>query len=121
MAFALIGSMELRMSSPSIIPNGRLDRDIYLVLEDFNAGPAWCETDEADTDISTVVEDLLTGQYELPLRVVVFNPVEGWVRALLASRALLVKIKRDLENDVRGLLKNLGLVIGRAKFNIFAV
>jgi transposase len=34
---------------------------------------------------------------------------------------LLVKIKRDLENQVRGLLKNLGLVIGRAKFNVFAV
>jgi transposase len=43
------------------------------------------------------------------------------VRALLASRAPLVKIKRDLENHVRGLLKNLGLVIGRAKFNVFAV
>jgi transposase len=43
------------------------------------------------------------------------------VRALLASRALLVKIKRDLENQVRGLLKNLGLVIGRAKFNVFAI
>ena len=43
------------------------------------------------------------------------------VRALLASRALLVKIKRDIENQVRGLLKNLGLVIGRAKFNVFAV
>jgi transposase len=43
------------------------------------------------------------------------------VRALLASRALLVKIKRDIENHVRGLLKNLGLVIGRAKFNVFAV
>jgi transposase len=36
------------------------------------------------------------------------------VRALLASRALLVKIKRDLENQVRVLLKNLGLVIGRS-------
>jgi transposase len=42
------------------------------------------------------------------------------VRALLASRALLVKIKRDLENQIRGLLKNIGLVIGRAKFNVFA-
>ena len=41
------------------------------------------------------------------------------VRALLASRALLVKIKRDLENQVRGFLKNLGLVIGPAKFNVF--
>src|SRR5262247_3147266 len=43
------------------------------------------------------------------------------VRALLAGRALLVKIKRDLENQIRGLLKNLGLVIGRAKFNVFAL
>jgi hypothetical protein len=30
-------------------------------------------------------------------------------------------MKRDLENQIRGLLKNLGLVIGRAKFNLFAV
>ena len=43
------------------------------------------------------------------------------VKALLVSRALLVKIKRDLENQIRGLLKNLGLVIGRGKFNVFAV
>ncbi|TAI63916.1 IS110 family transposase [Bradyrhizobium sp. Leo170] len=43
------------------------------------------------------------------------------VRALLVSRALLVKIKRDLENQVRGLLKNLGLVIGPAKMNTFAL
>src|SRR6516225_4349869 len=42
------------------------------------------------------------------------------VKALLTSRALLVKIKRDLENQVRGLLKNLGRIIGRAKFNGFA-
>src|SRR5205807_2027284 len=43
------------------------------------------------------------------------------IKALLVSRALLVKIKRDIENQVRGLLKNLGLVIGRAKMNVFAV
>ena len=43
------------------------------------------------------------------------------IKALLVSRALLVKIKRDLENQIRGLLKNPGLVIGRAKMNVFAV
>jgi transposase len=51
----------------------------------------------------------------------------GWfkevvrVKALQVSPALLVKIKRDLENQVRGLLKYLGLVISRAKFNAVAV
>src|SRR5437660_2845379 len=43
------------------------------------------------------------------------------IKALLVSRALLVKIKRDLENQIRGLLKNLGLVIGQAKMNVFSV
>jgi hypothetical protein len=43
------------------------------------------------------------------------------MKALLVSRALLVKIKRDIENQIRGLLKNLGLVIGRARMNVFAV
>ncbi len=42
------------------------------------------------------------------------------VRALLNSRAMLVKIKRDLENQMRGLLKNLGLIIGQAKGKVFA-
>jgi len=37
------------------------------------------------------------------------------IKALLVGRALLVKIKRDLENQIRGLLKNLGLVIGRGR------
>jgi transposase len=41
------------------------------------------------------------------------------VRALLGSRAFLVEIKRDIENQIRGLLKNFGLVIGRAKMNTF--
>ena len=40
-------------------------------------------------------------------------------RAVLNSRALLVKIKRDLENQIRGLLKNLGLVIGKAGGTFF--
>ena len=41
------------------------------------------------------------------------------IRALLNSRALLVKIKRDLSNQIRGLLKNLGLVVGKAYGNVF--
>ena len=43
------------------------------------------------------------------------------IKAILVSRALLVRIKRDLENQIRGLLKNLGLVIGRAKMGTFTV
>ena len=64
----------------SIIPANRLDRDMYLVLEDFSSGAAWRETDEDRTDYRTLISDLLTGQYDHPLRVVAFNPLEGWSR-----------------------------------------
>jgi hypothetical protein len=34
-----LGAMELRMrKAPSITPTDRLDRDMYLVLEDFRTG-----------------------------------------------------------------------------------
>jgi hypothetical protein len=69
-------------TAPSIVPADRLDRDIYLVLEDFGAraGCAWRETDEQDTDRETVLRDLISGQYAYPVRIVVFNAVEGWSR-----------------------------------------
>jgi transposase len=41
------------------------------------------------------------------------------IRAVVNSRTLLVKIKRDLENQIRGLLKNLGLRIGKAGSRAF--
>ena len=68
--------------SPSIVPLDRLDRDIHLVLEDFGAraGCAWRETDEQDTDRETVLRDLISGQYAFPVRIVVFNAIEGWSR-----------------------------------------
>jgi hypothetical protein len=54
--------------------------DIYLVLENFRSGAAWRETDETDTDFPTLINYLLSDQYEHPLRVVAFNPAEGWWR-----------------------------------------
>src|SRR3569832_2117495 len=68
--------------SPSIVLLVCLDRDIHLVLEDFGAraGCAWRETDEQDTDRETVLRDLISGQYAFPVRIVVFNAIEGWSR-----------------------------------------
>ena len=41
------------------------------------------------------------------------------IRALLNARSLLVKMRRDLENQIRGLFKTFGLVIGRANGGVF--
>ena len=41
------------------------------------------------------------------------------VRAALNSRALFVRMKRDVENQIRGLLKNFGLIIGKVGRSVF--
>jgi hypothetical protein len=67
-------------TSPSIAPNG-VEKDIYLVLDDFGSlGRAWRETDEAGTNRTWMIRNLLEGQYENPVRIVAFNIAEGWCR-----------------------------------------
>ena len=67
------------MSTPSIVPSDRLDKDFYLVLEGFKSGAAFRETDEG-IDYTTLLDDLLAGQYDRVLRIVALNPTEGWSR-----------------------------------------
>jgi hypothetical protein len=74
--------------SPSIVPE-HTDRDVYLVLEDFGPlGRAWRETDDADTDRTTLIKDLLDGHYENPVRIVAFNTAEGWYSKMSAQIAM---------------------------------
>jgi len=77
----------------------RLDHDIYLVLEDFSSGTAWRETDEDRTGRDTLISDLLTGQYGHPVRVVAFNPVEGWSRD--ASEDVARELAQHVVNEGR--------------------
>jgi hypothetical protein len=66
--------------SPSIIP-GAVDRDVFLVLDDFGRlGLSWRETDAEDTDRATLIRALLEGQYSAPVQVIAFNTAEGWSR-----------------------------------------
>ena len=67
------------MAHASLVPS--LDSDIHLVLCRFGrAGLAYVETDPMEADETTVVRNLLYGQYREPLRVVALNVEEGWSR-----------------------------------------
>jgi hypothetical protein len=72
--------MRIIPSTPSVVPADR-DVTVYLVLDDFGSmGTAYRETDEANCNQQSVIDDLLTGQFNNPLRVVAFNTAEGWAR-----------------------------------------
>jgi hypothetical protein len=67
-------------TSPSIAPYDGHE-DVYIVLDDFGSlGRAWRETDEAGASRTSLIRNLLDGQYEKPVCVVAFNTSEGWSR-----------------------------------------
>jgi hypothetical protein len=89
----------MRRSSwtPSIVPNDN-DETIYLVADDFGRlGRAWREADYEATDLETVIKDLLTGQYNQPIRVIAFNTAERWSEDVSEDVARELRRRCDLQ------------------------
>ena len=83
--------------TPSIVP-GESDQLVYLVAEDFGKiGRAWREADYEATDLETVIEDLLSGQYKNPIRVVAFNTEERWSEDVSEDVAQEIRRRCDLQ------------------------
>src|SRR5882757_7200493 len=81
-------SASLSNWTPSIVPRDD-DRNVYLVVDDLGRyGLVWREADFETTDLETVIQDLMTGQYNNPIRVVSFNTAEGWSSDVSADVAL---------------------------------
>ena len=81
-------------STPPLLPSRT--GTVYLVLDDFRTlGLAYRETDPAHANRQTVVANLLSGQYERPLRIVAFNTAEGWARDATAEIAREVLARAD--------------------------
>jgi hypothetical protein len=49
-----------------------------LVADDCETDRVWREVDYGETDLETVIQDLLSGQYNNSARVVAFNTAEHW-------------------------------------------
>jgi hypothetical protein len=80
----------------SLVPS--LDADIHLVLCRFGrAGLAYIETDPAEADATTVVQNLLHGRYGWPSRVIALNVDEGWSRDV--SEAMARKVHEIAERE----------------------
>ena len=63
----------------NLAPEHPSDVTVHIVLDDFgNAGRSYRETAEEAADFNTVVDDLMSGQFNHPIRVIAFNIGEGW-------------------------------------------
>jgi len=90
--FAGAGVWELRMPrtgwTPSIVPYGA-DQTVYLVVDSFGRlGTVYRETEVERTDVETVITDLMSAQFNDPIRVVAFNTLEHWAQDVSKHIAL---------------------------------
>ena len=83
--------------TPSIVPNGD-DQNVYMVADDLGRlGRIWPESDLERTDLETVIQDLLEGQYKNPIKVISFNTAEGWSQDVSADVAEELRRRCDLQ------------------------
>jgi hypothetical protein len=83
------------------------DVAVYLVLDDFgHIGRAYREADEEACDKATVIRNLLSGEYNDPVRIVAFNTSEGWSRDVTEDIAR--EIKESAEQRGEQLSPGLG-------------
>jgi hypothetical protein len=84
----------------TLAPGPQYDVTVHIVLDDFgNSGRAYRETAEEAADFNTVVDDLMTGQFNNPVRVIAFNISEGWSRDVSdqVARELLKRLAKEDE------------------------
>jgi hypothetical protein len=97
--------------TPSIVPNGH-DQTFYLVINNYGKlGTAFAETDVAEADLETSITDLMSGQYNEPVRVVAFNTAEHWSED--ASEDVAREIMRRLDLTGRELPASIAAFVDR--------
>ena len=86
--------------SPGRVPYGA-DQTVYLVVDSCGAAPgaAYRETEVERADLETVISDLLTGQFNAPVRVVAFNTLEHWADDVSQELAEGIQPRCDIEGE----------------------
>jgi hypothetical protein len=93
--------------TPSIVSYGA-DQTVYLVVDRFGGlGTVYRETEIERTDLETVITDLMSGQFNDPVRVVAFNTSEAWSQDASEDIALEIQSRSDIDgHDVPETLRD---------------
>ena len=84
--------------SPSTVPYGA-DQTVYLVIDRFKNGTVYRETEIERTDLETIVNDFMTGQFNDPVRVVSFNTLEHWADDVSKDVAQEIQTRCDIAGE----------------------
>ena len=83
--------------TPRIVPYGA-DQAAYLVVDRFaGLGSVYRETEIERTDLETLIDHLLTGQFNDPIRMIAFNTLEHWTDDVSEEIATEIQTRWDIE------------------------
>jgi hypothetical protein len=79
------------------VPYGA-DQTVYLVIDSFpGLGTVYRETEIERTDLEIIIADLISGQFNDPVRVVAFNTLEHWSEDVTEYIAFEIRTRCDIE------------------------
>jgi hypothetical protein len=85
--------------TPMIVPYGA-DQTVYLVIDRFGGlGSVYRETEVERADLETIITDLVSGQFNDPIRVVAFNTLEHWSEDVSEYIAYEIQTRYDIEGE----------------------
>jgi hypothetical protein len=71
---------------------------VYLVIDSFRSkGSVYREIEVERTDIEAIIADLLSGQFNDPIRIVAFNTLEHWAEDVSEEVANEIRTRCDIE------------------------
>jgi hypothetical protein len=84
---------------PSLVPDSA-EATVYLVVDDFDRqGRVIRETEVARATLEGVIADLVSGQYNDPVRIIAFNTAERWSEDVSEDVAHELRRRADLAHE----------------------
>ena len=85
--------------TPSLVPYGA-DQTVFLVIDRFGGlSTVYRETEIERADLETIIADLISGQFNDPIRVVAFNTLEHWSEDVSIDVAREIQTRCDIEGE----------------------
>jgi hypothetical protein len=85
--------------SSIMVPYGA-DQTVYLVVDHVHAGAGAIRDAELERiDLETIIGDLMSGQFNDPVRVVAFNTLEHWTKDVSGVVAAEIQSRCDIDGE----------------------
>lgn len=91
--------MPAASKSSKVVPYGA-DQTVYLVVDSFGSrNSVYREAEFERADLETAIGELLSGQFNNPVRIISYNTLEHWTEDVSAQIAAEIQSRSDIDGQ----------------------